>query len=171
MDGYSAEARRLKRRGIPLLSTKNRMLWWLGGPTFLASAVFFAFGWKGLAFAVGQAVISIIMLETVNYIEHYGLQRIKGADGKYERVDVQHSWNTSYMATSAVSFKLQRHADHHVHGTRPYQMLCDIEESPQLPFSYPVAMMLAALPPLFFSVMHPRIDAYTAAREAALAAH
>ncbi|KAL4431961.1 hypothetical protein ABPG77_000228 [Micractinium sp. CCAP 211/92] len=165
VDGYAAEARRLRKRGQPLLSSQNRMLWWVGGPLALAGAAFVAYGWKGLAFAVGQAVVSIVMLETVNYVEHYGLRRKKGADGRYERVGPQHSWSTSFMFTSAVAFRLQRHADHHMFGTRPYQLLRDLPEAPQLPFSYPVAMMLATVPPLFFSVMDPLLDAYTASRE------
>jgi alkane 1-monooxygenase len=127
--------------------------------------VFAAWGWKGLAFAVGQAVVSIVMLETVNYLEHYGLQRRKGPDGRYERVGPQHSWNAAWMVTSSFSFRLQRHADHHLCGARPYQLLRDVSEAPQLPFSYPGAMLLAALPPLHFKVMHARLDAYEAARK------
>ncbi|KAL4459083.1 hypothetical protein ABPG75_013948 [Micractinium tetrahymenae] len=165
VDGYSAEARRLRKRSAPLLSLQNRMLWWVCGPLALAGAAFLAYGWKGLTFAVGQAVVSILMLETVNFVEHYGLQRKKGRDGKYERVGPQHSWSTSFMFTSAVAFRLQRHADHHMFGTKPYHLLRDLPEAPQLPFSYPVAMMLATVPPLFFSIMDPLVDAYTASRE------
>lgn len=57
VDGYSAEARRLRRRRIPLLSPRNRMWAWALTPPVLAAAVFMAWGWKGLAFAVGQAVV------------------------------------------------------------------------------------------------------------------
>lgn len=171
VDGYAAEARRLRRRGLPLTSPRNRMLWWVGGPLALAGAALLAYGWKGLAFAVGQAAVSILMLETVNYVEHYGLQRTRGADGRYERVGPQHSWSASWMFTSAVAFRLQRHADHHMFGTKPYQLLRDLPEAPQLPFSYPVAMMLATVPPLFFSVMDPLVDAYTASRTQARAEH
>ena len=39
------------------------------------------------------------------------------------------------------------------------QMLQDIQGSPQLPASYPAMAMLALLPPLFFSVMDPRVEA------------
>ncbi|PSC73069.1 alkane 1-monooxygenase [Micractinium conductrix] len=148
VDGYGAEARRLQKRGIPLTSRQNRMWWWVGGPLALSAAAYVIYGWKGLVFWVGQALLSVLMLETVNYVEHYGLQRQKGPDGRYERVAAQHSWNTSFLFTNAVSFRLQRHADHHIHGTRPFQLLRDVPEAPQLPFSYPVAMMLATVPPL-----------------------
>jgi alkane 1-monooxygenase len=57
VDGYSTEARRLRRRRIPLLSPRNRMWAWALTPPALAAAVFAAWGWKGLAFAVGQAVV------------------------------------------------------------------------------------------------------------------
>lgn len=160
VDGYGAELRRLKRKGISLLSPQNRMVAWILCPMALMAAVFLAYGWKGLAFAVGQAAVSVVMLETVNYIEHYGLQRQKLPNGRYEKVGLQHSWNASWMATSAFSFRLQRHAHHHLHAAAPYQLLRDLPDAPQLPMSYPGAMLLAACPPLHFAIMDARLDAY-----------
>lgn len=164
VDGYGIEAKRLRRRGIPLLSLKNKMLAWVLSPAALAAGAYLVWGWRGLAFAVGQAVVSILMLETVNYVEHYGLVREKDADGRYEKVGLQHSWNAAWMMTSSFAFRLQRHADHHLWGNRPYQLLRDIPEAPQLPYSYPGAMMVALLPPLHFKIMDARIDAYQATR-------
>jgi alkane 1-monooxygenase len=41
----------------------------------LLVAAYSVYGWGGAAFLLGQAAGSVVMLETVNYIEHYGLQR------------------------------------------------------------------------------------------------
>ena len=56
-------------------------------------------------------------------------------------------------------FKLQRHADHHVHPVRRYQTLRTFDASPQLPAVYPTMILLALLPPLWRKVMDPRVEA------------
>ena len=38
--------------------------------------------------------MGIILLETINYIEHYGLVRKKDARGIYEPITEMHSWNS-----------------------------------------------------------------------------
>ena len=40
------------------------------------------------------------------------------------------------------------------------QLLRDLPDAPQLPMSYPGAMLLAACPPLHFAIMDARLDAY-----------
>lgn len=95
------------------------------------------------------------MLEIVNYIEHYGLTRSKLANGRYEKVQPCHSWNATTLWTNSAAFKLQRHADHHAFERRPYHLLRDIQEAPQLPYGYPTMMLLAAFPPAWFHIMDP----------------
>jgi alkane 1-monooxygenase len=146
------------------------MVWWVACPAAIAATAFAVYGWKGLAFWAGQALVSVLMLETVNYIEHYGLQRQKGPDGRYEKCGPQHSWSTSHVFTDCVSFRLERHADHHMHGSRPFQLLRNLPDAPQLPFSYPMAMILALVPPLYMHVMHPLLDGLAASRQEAVAA-
>lgn len=46
------------------------------------------------------------MIETVNYVEHYGLLREKDADGNYEPVNIKHSWNAPQVITNYMLFKL-----------------------------------------------------------------
>ncbi|WP_204270345.1 fatty acid desaturase, partial [Klebsiella aerogenes] len=42
-------------------------------------------GWAVLPFLLVQAAYGAQLLEVVNYIEHYGLRRQQGPDGRYER--------------------------------------------------------------------------------------
>ena len=56
------------------------------------------------------------------FVQHYGLTRARLPSGRYEPVRVAHSWNANWMATSAVTFRLQRHADHHIVSSKPYQV-------------------------------------------------
>lgn len=108
-----------------------------------------------LAFVVA-AFTGILLLETVNYIERYGLSRRPLAVG-YECVAPRHSWNSDHMIGRLMLFELSRHSDHHYKSTRKYQILRHLDESPQMPTGYPGMMLLALIPPLWFRVMHPRI--------------
>ncbi len=171
VDGYGAEAARRRVKKIPFWSTSNRALWWTGSPLLLATLATAVYGVKGLAFLSLQAVVGILMLEVVNYIEHYGLVRKKVPNGRYERVAPRHSWNASTIYTNAVTFRLQRHSDHHAHENVPYQLLKDIPDAPQLPAGYPAMMLLSTIPPLYFKVMDPRVEeAEMKVEQAAMAA-
>ena len=70
-----------------------------------------------------------------------------------------HSWNSDHLLGRLTLFELTRHSDHHWKASRPYQVLRSIEEAPQLPTGYPGTMLLSLLPPLFFRVMHQRLEA------------
>ena len=104
--------------------------------------------------------MAIILLETVNYLEHYGLARRRNADGRYERTNHTHSWNSNYLLTNMLLFQLQRHSDHHEYPARRYQVLRHFDDSPQLPAGYATMMVLAWIPPLWRKVMDPRVRAY-----------
>lgn len=88
------------------------MLTIVGDLVFLA-LIWAVFGARGVFLAVLLAIGSINMLETINYIEHYGLQRKKLADGTYEKVTIKHSWNAPHRLSNFLLLKIQRHSDHH----------------------------------------------------------
>jgi alkane 1-monooxygenase len=121
------------------------------------------FGWAGLALAVAAAVFGFLMLETVNYIEHYGLLRRQNDRGRYEPVLPIHSWNSDHELGRILLYELTRHSDHHFKSTHKYQILRRHEESPQLPTGYPGCMLLSLVPPLWFRVMDRRLPTTSAA--------
>lgn len=123
-DGVAWERKRMRAQSIPALSPRNRMLWWAACPAALLGAGYCALGPAGAAFLVGQAAVSILMLEAVNFVEHYGLERRRDGSGRYEKVAPRHSWNASWLFTNAVAFRLQRHSDHHAFARRPYHVSC-----------------------------------------------
>ena len=102
--------------------------------------------------------MGLTLLEAVNYLEHYGLQRRQRSDGSYEPVDPTHSWNANSAATNYVLFRLGRHSDHHAFPGRRYQILRSHDESPNLPVGYPSAILLALVPPLWFRAMNPLVE-------------
>ncbi|MBS1774140.1 MAG: alkane 1-monooxygenase [Bacteroidetes bacterium] len=121
----------------------------------------FVFGWIVLGYFLIAALVGILLLETVNYIEHYGLMRKPIGDGKYERAMPEHSWNSDHVIGRIMLFELSRHSDHHYLASRKYQLLRYHEGSPQLPTGYPGSMILAMIPPLWFRVMNKKIDGYS----------
>lgn len=128
----------------------------------LVAAAIVAIGhWLGrdalVLFAV-QAAIAVLLLEGINYLEHYGLVRQKRASGHYEAVGPGHSWDCSYFLTNINIFNLGRHTDHHAHARRPYYRLRHVEETPHLPYGYATMFLIALVPPLWFRVMDRRLD-------------
>ena len=124
---------------------------------FVIAAIYFLFGLSVLLAFLLACVIGILLLETVNYIEHYGLLRTKNEHGRYERVKHTHSWNSDHVIGKLFLFNLSRHSDHHYNGSKPYQVLKSLPESPQMPTGYPGMMLLALLPPLWFRYMNPKV--------------
>jgi len=104
-------------------------------------------------------VLGIILLETVDYIEHYGLERKKITEHRYEDVTPIHSWNADFVLGRLVLFELTRHSDHHTTPSKHYQILDSKEEASTLPAGYPAMMVVALLPPMWFFIMNKRIPA------------
>ena len=152
-----------KKKGKHVLSLHNEMIRFTLIQVAFTGLIFFVFGWfAGICF-LAAAGIGILLLETVNYIEHYGLQRRSLGDGKYERTLPAHSWNSDHVIGRLMLFELSRHSDHHYLASRKYQVLRHHEESPQMPTGYPGMMILSLFPPAWFYVMNRRIKKMQAA--------
>lgn len=178
---WRIEAGLLAKEGKAVWSIHNSMFGFALWPVLLCAALigtFAALIANGLLQAPGslwllpvffgvQSLVAILLLESVNYIEHYGIVRAQletkpGQPVRYERVNPLHSWNASQIASNWVLFQLQRHSDHHAYAARPYQVLRHFDQSPQLPHGYALMILMATLPPLWFRVMDPRLDAWQA---------
>lgn len=123
----------------------------------VAAALGIAFGPLAVAFFFGQSAMAVTLLEAVNYIEHYGLERRKLPDGRYERQSARHAWDAYEVLSNSFLVHLQRHADHHLNPMRPYAALQPREESPKLPTGYAGMVPIALVPPLWFAVMDRRV--------------
>ena len=133
----------------------------------LIAAIVWVFGWMAMLLFLATAAIGIILLEVINYVEHYGLLRKEITSGVYEKVQAQHSWNSDHTLGRVILFELTRHADHHYKASRKYQTLRHFDDSPQLPSGYPAMMLLSVIPPLWFQVMDPRVSALKASSNTA----
>ncbi len=147
----------MRKKGLPILNLKNEMLQVHIIQVLFVGLVFFVFGWLPTVYFLSAAFIGILLLETVNYIEHYGLQRKLTASGNYERAMPIHSWNSSHPLGRLMLFELSRHSDHHYLASKKYQILLHHKDAPQLPTGYPGSMILALVPPAWFYIMNKKI--------------
>lgn len=154
---WKIQMRLLKGSRKSFVSLKNDMLWYVIFQALFLLTVYLFFGVSGLVFSLLSAVVGMLLLETVNYIEHYGLLRSKKPSGRYERVKEIHSWNSNHVLGRIVLYELTRHSDHHFKSSKKYQVLDCHEDSPQMPFGYPTSMVLSLIPPLWFKIMNKRI--------------
>jgi alkane 1-monooxygenase len=167
------ERSRAKRVGIAAWSLKHRLTRYSLTLAGIYAVLALTTGWAGVLFFALQSFIAFTLLEVINYVEHYGLQRREKSPGKYERVQPHHSWNANHKVSGYWLFHLQRHADHHAYASRPYHLLRTTEEGPQLPYGYPTMLLMALVPPLWRRVMDPRVAALQGASgdEAGPSAH
>jgi len=149
IESWKIEARRLSKLGKSWFNLNNRMVVYTIANIIVIISVFYLFGINVLIAFILAAINGIMLLETVNYIEHYGLVREIKDNGKYERVKHHHSWNSDHPIGRAFLFNLSRHSDHHYNGSKKYQILDSIESSPQMPAGYPGMMLMATIPPLW----------------------
>lgn len=151
------EAERCRRRGRPWWWPGNRMLRYAVTLAVLVAAVGWGFGGRGVLVFLGQAALAIFLLESVNYVEHYGLVRRRLASGRYERVSARHSWDSCHRVSNWLLINLARHADHHVAASKRYQTLDPTDGAPQLPAGYGAMLLAAIVPPLWFRLMDHRL--------------
>lgn len=158
--GWEMEHARLARKGYGFWHWRNDILQGYAITGLAAFALILAFGWKIAAFLLINSLIGWLHLTFANYVEHYGLKRALRPDGRYEPCEPHHSWNTNHIVTNLILFHLQRHSDHHANPLRPYQALRSFDHLPSLPSGYPGCFLLAAIPPLWFKIMDPKVIAW-----------
>lgn len=154
---WDTERTRLNNRGKSEWHPHNQLLqsWLLS--LAIAIGLVLAFGWAMIPFLLVHHVFAYWQLTSANYIEHYGLLRNKDENGRYERCQPHHSWNSNHLLSNLLLFHLERHSDHHSNPLRRYQSLRHFENLPQLPNGYFGMYLLAYVPWLWFRVMDRRL--------------
>jgi alkane 1-monooxygenase len=150
---WELEARRLSRHNVGAWSLKNQALRFILIQCSFIGSISLFFGAIATISFVISALIGALLLETVNYIEHYGLSREPKARGGYEPVKPIHSWNSDHQIGRALLFELSRHSDHHANPKRVYATLRHHPQSLQLPTGYPGMILFALVPSVFMPYM------------------
>ena len=136
---------------------QNKMYLWAAMQIIVLAAMFLLAGWQGLLFYLALTIGSHIVLESVNYIQHYGLLR-EQQDGEYEKTTAEHSWDTYHYFSSYMTFRVGHHSYHHI-AVKPYYLLGTAAEAPKLPVGYLWAIPMVFLPSWWRGVINPRLKA------------
>jgi alkane 1-monooxygenase len=134
-------------------SRGNRMIAYLAIEAALLAMLAMA-SWRASLFMLAVAAIAVILLESFNYVAHYGLSRETG-----EALGPQHSWNSERRMNNAALLNMGRHSDHHRGGGRSFEELERLARSAELPSGYAAALLTALVPPLWRRIMDPRARA------------
>jgi alkane 1-monooxygenase len=156
---WHIEAVRADRNRRSRWSLGNRMVRYVLTTAFIYALVLNIWGVRGLAFFAAQSLVGIVMLEAINYVEHYGLLRREIHPGEYERVSARHSWDSNHRVSNWLLINLARHSDHHLVASKRYQTLDSVDASPQLPWGYGTMLLIALVPPVWRRVMDERCPA------------
>jgi len=154
---WHLEARRYAAVGqssIPKI-IRNKMFKYVFSQLALLVLLYLIAGPVGLLFYWAQILGTHIVLESVNYIQHYGLMR-EEHDGKYEKVAAEHSWDTYHFFSNYVTFRVGHHSYHHL-AVEPYYLLGVEPEALQLPAGYFWCIPIVLLPPWWRHVTYPKL--------------
>ena len=142
----------------------NRLILILVIEFIYLALIYIYFGGLALTLAILIGVVGFLLLETVNYVEHYGLRRQKLANGRYEAQGPEHSWNSNHEIGRIFLYELVRHPDHHLHANKKYQTLESVAGSPQLPYGYPACILIAFVPSIWKRIMGRELEKFRLSR-------
>lgn len=153
ISSWKIESKRMAKKGYFILSLQNRILQSTFRSIGIIGFAFFSGGFTGLICFLFSAVWAKILLETINYVEHYGLVREEG-----KPVQPRHSWNTNAFVSSLILFNLTRHSHHHEKASVEYWDLKPYPNAPEMPYGYlTMAYMTLLFPTLFKRIMKPKL--------------
>ena len=159
-NAWRVAGERLARRRLSRWHYSNPF-WRYGlGVAFWCGLVF----WMGGIWAVPVFIFlglgCVFSMKISNYMQHYGLRRVRLPNGRWERVQPHHSWSADWKFSNWMFFNMQRHADHHAMASRHYPLLQiqSPDESPQLPGTYGDLMNVVLRPKRWFEKMDPLVD-------------
>ena len=160
ISAWKIQLRLLRVSKKSFLSIKNDMIFYTIFQIIFLLFIYYNFGLYLTVLSLVMSVVSFLFLETINYVEHYGLLRKKELSGRYERVKPHHSWNSNHTIGRIVLYELTRHSDHHFKSSKKYQVLESLEDCPHLPYGYPTSILLSLIPPVWFRIMNPLVKNY-----------
>ena len=157
VSAWSIEKKLLLSKNSSIFNYKNRMFQYFFFHLFILITCFALAGLKGIIFIFSYALISIILLEVVEYIQHYGLKR-DIIDNKLEKYNQSHSWNSRHSIADWSTFNLGLHSEHHSIANKEYPLLSHDEKPKEMPANYPTMILMALIPPIWFMVMDKKLN-------------
>jgi alkane 1-monooxygenase len=152
LGSWGIERRRLENKGISGIHAwmQNPMLHhtWMSFVPFAITYLFL--GSRGLALHLAIGFGSIVLIEMINYVSHFGLSRKTQADGKVEKILAIHSWESGHKVTNWFLFDAGKHCHHHTDPNAPHDNLRLAFAESHLQIYLPTMVLTGFIPPLFF---------------------
>ena len=104
-------------------------------------------GWPAVAAAVCATLGARFLIETFNYVQHYGLVRVPSAP-----IEKRHVWNHLGPLSRLVGFEITNHVAHHLDAYPPYFELEPDRDSIPMPSAF-TCFLAALIPPLWVHVI------------------
>ena len=153
-DAWGIELTRLKKRGHSLVGFHNNLLLGYLQSALVGLGAYFIAGLNGVVMFICIAIFAKLFLESVNYMEHYGLVRVPGTP-----VAVHHSWNSNKLVSSLLLYNLTRHSHHHEQGSLEFWKLRPRANAPEMPYGYLSTLYLVVFFPwLYRRMMEPKLE-------------
>ena len=158
-EGLKTENARLEKHGFSKFHYRNPYWQYCIGAFIMMIIAYLIAGLSGLIIYICLCSYAQLQMLMIDYVQHYGLERIKLENGKYEPVSLRHSWNAPHLFSAFMTMNAPRHSDHHTSPAKHYTEL-DVyrDEAPQLPYSLPIMAAIAFLPRRWRKIMNPRVQ-------------
>ncbi|MCV2868129.1 alkane 1-monooxygenase [Defluviimonas sp. WL0002] len=132
---------------------------YIGGALAVLVVIGAIFGLAGILVWIALSAHAQSQILLSDYVQHYGLLRKTGPDGRAEPVGPQHSWDAPQGFSGLSLLNANRHANHHM---RPGLSFAELElspgdKAPLLPHSLPVMATVALFPRLWRRIMDRRL--------------
>jgi alkane 1-monooxygenase len=162
--GLEAETADLRR--FSGNTRRNPYRAYVGGALAMLVLAWLIAGFPGVLAYLLIAFYAQCQLMLSDYVQHYGLERIRLPDGRLEPIGPAHSWNAGQWFTARLMLNAPRHSDHHAHPARafPALELPGKQEAPRLPYSLPAMGALALFPRRWKRVMRRELESWRIAR-------
>lgn len=149
---WRIETERLRGSGPVAQYSRNRVVHGFLRSGLVAGLFFAVGGWLALGVFLISAVWNKLLLESLNYMEHYGLVRAPGTS-----IEARHSWDSERSFCHAALFDLPWHADHHHRAGVQFPELKSAGGAPTLAHGYLATLPIALVPALWRRQMAPRL--------------
>ncbi len=144
-------------RGVsPLLSiVRNKVVRGYARSLTVGLLMLLAAGGTGIAVYGLSVLWNKLLLETLNYVSHYGLVRADGGP-----VELRHAWDSDNAFSNYALFHFPWHAEHHVQPRVAFERLQAEGNAPNIERGYLATIPLVFVPSAWRAFIAPKLEAW-----------
>jgi alkane 1-monooxygenase len=142
-EAFDSERIRLARRGATVWSWRSDVARSLALTTVALGLVGVLAGVRALCVVAIGFAVSRMLLESFNYLQHYGL--VRAPDTRFHR---RHTWSHLTPLVRAAAFEITNHAHHHMDPNARFHELVPDAAAPRMPSAL-LCLLAALVPPIW----------------------